>query len=348
MFVPPAPVRRAVTFPALFVCAAASVALLAAAVIVTAPVSLCLRGRWRAVRLCCYCVIYLGLEIAALASAFTLWIRSGPALRRDAARYQEQNFRLIQTLLGRLYRAARWLLWLRVEPVPGQQEGPRQRPPGPVIVLARHAGPGDSFLLVYALLAYAGLRPLLVLKHTLALDPCIDVLMHRVPHSFIRPGEETGRSAARIGALAARLGERDALVVFPEGGNFTPGRRRRAIRRLRWRGHHQRARQASQLGNVLPPRPAGALAAMDAAPRADLVVVAHTGLEHLDSAAALWRLLPLGHPVRVTWWRVPPAGVPAGDGARTDWLYTQWARMDAWIGEHAARPGPEPAGRAAP
>jgi hypothetical protein len=44
-------------------------------------------------------------------------------------------------------------------------------------VPARHAGPADTFLLLYELLVYAGRRSLLVLKDTLALDPWIDVLL---------------------------------------------------------------------------------------------------------------------------------------------------------------------------
>jgi 1-acyl-sn-glycerol-3-phosphate acyltransferase len=127
------------------------------------------------------------------------------------------NFRLIEMLLARLYRAACWLFGLRVEVRAGQQEWQEARVgalPEPVIVLARHAGPGDAFLLLYGLLAHAGRRPLLVLKHTLALDPWIDVLLGRVPHSFIDPGGHGDRAVALIRDLAAGLGDRDALVIF--------------------------------------------------------------------------------------------------------------------------------------
>ena len=138
----------------------------------------------------------------------------------------------------------------------------------PVIILSRHAGPGDAFLLIYGLLAYAGRRPLPVLKNTLVLDPWIDVLFGRVPHCFIRPSPRAGdRAAAQISDLAAGMGEQDALVLFPEGGNFTPGRRLRAIGRLRRRGQPTRASQATQLEHVLPPRSAGVLAAIHAAPQ---------------------------------------------------------------------------------
>lgn len=335
MPVPPVLLRRAVTVPAVMVFMVISVALLIVVTVVTGPVSLCLRGRWRAVRLGSFFVIYLAAEIAALTGAFTIWVRCGPPSRRDAGRYQELNFDLIERLLARLYGAGRHLFRLRVEALADPQAMREAAPgtsPGPVIVLSRHAGPGDAFLLLYGLLAYAGRRPLPVLKNTLALDPWIDVLFSRVPHCFIRPNPRAGdRAAAQISDLAAGMGERDALVLFPEGGNFTVGRRRGAIGRLRRRGQPKQASQAARLEHVLPPRPAGALAAIRAAPQADVAFVAHTGLDHMDSAATIWNGIPLDGPLRVTWWRVPARSMPADQEAGTQWLFAQWAQIDAWI-----------------
>jgi len=341
MPVPPVLLRRAVTIPAVAVFMVISVALLIVVTLVTGPVSLCLRGRWRPVRLASFFVIYLATEITALVGAFTIWAGSGRPSRRDARRYQDLNFDLIERSLARLYRAARYLFRLRVEALADRQamqEAAPEASAGPVIVLSRHAGPGDAFLLVYALRAYAGRRPLPVLKNTLALDPWIDVLIGRVPHCFIRPNPLAGdRAAAQISDLAAGMGEQDALVLFPEGGNFTAGRRLRAIGRLRQRGQPRRAAQAARFEHVLPPRPTGTLAAIHAAPRADVVFVAHTGLDHMDSAATVWRGIPVDGPLRVTWWRAPARSMPADEQAATQWLFAQWAQIDAWIsGRRAA------------
>jgi 1-acyl-sn-glycerol-3-phosphate acyltransferase len=338
MPIPPTLVRRAVTIPAVLLLTVAGAVLLILVVVVTGPVSLCLRGRWRAVRLGSFFVTYLAVEVAALAGALAIWMRCGPAQRGDPSRYEELNLQLIEKLLGRLYGAARRLFRLRVE-VAASQQAVRDLAPGgsprPLIVLSRHAGPGDTFLLIYGLLAHARRRPLTVLKHTLVLDPLIDVLLSRVPHCFIRPDGANDGAASEIGDLAAGMEERDALVLFPEGGNFTPRRRRGAIGRLRRRGQRKRASRAAQLDHVLAPRPAGARSAIEAAPGADLVIVAHTGLAHLDSAGAVWRGIPLDRPLRVTWWRVPAEDVPLGHDERTDWLFAQWARVDAWITSHA-------------
>ena len=43
--------------------------------------------------------------------------------------------------------------------------------------------------------------------------------------------------------------------------------------------------RAEAMTNVLAPRPGGVLAALDAAPDADVVLVAHTGLDHMLTVA---------------------------------------------------------------
>ena len=58
----------------------------------------------------------------------------------------------------------------------------------------RHAGPGDSFILIYALMHWYDREPRVVLKDTLAWDPAIDVILHRIPARFISPNP--GRASA--------------------------------------------------------------------------------------------------------------------------------------------------------
>jgi 1-acyl-sn-glycerol-3-phosphate acyltransferase len=171
-----------------------------------------------------------------------------------------------------------------------------------------------------------------VLKQTRSWDPLIDALLSRIPHAYIspRPGDQ-GATAARIGALAQGMAADDALLIFPEGGNFSPTRRMHAIRRLRRRGLAEAAERAEQLHNVLPPHPDGLLAAIDAAPEADIVFVAHTGLDHLQTASDLWRAVPLRVPVEFTWWAVPAAEVPRQAEARVGWLQHHWSRIDDWV-----------------
>jgi hypothetical protein len=91
--------------------------------------------------------------------------------------------------------------------------------------------------------------------------------------------------------------------------------------------------------HVLAPRPGGVTAALAAGGGADVVWVAHAGLDHLISAADVWRALPMDTVVRMRWWQVPAHDVPEGREAQVRWLYEWWARIDAWIGQQKAVPG---------
>jgi 1-acyl-sn-glycerol-3-phosphate acyltransferase len=174
-----------------------------------------------------------------------------------------------------------------------------------------------------------------VLKDLLQFDPCIDTVLNRLPNRFIQPNPPPGGGAIdSIAELAAGLEADGALILFPEGGNFSAARRTRAIERLREEGLHELVPLAEELTEVLPPRPGGALAAISAAPGADVLFVAHTGLEQISSARDVWRELPMRDEVRLTWWRVPAAEVPTGRQARIAWLYEWWERIDTWIEDH--------------
>ena len=128
----------------------------------------------------------------------------------------------------------------------------------------------------------------------------------------------------------------DAVAIFPEGGNFSEQRRSRAIERLRGLGHADEAAKAERMRNLMAPRPGGTLAALAAAPDADVLLVAHQGLEDMSSVADVWRGLPMDDVVEVTWWQVPSEELPRGGSvdAQVDWLFDWWVRLDTWITTH--------------
>ncbi|MGQ4513378.1 hypothetical protein [Streptomyces sp. DW26H14] len=311
-------------------------ALLVAVTLCTGPVSLARHGHWRAPRIGAFALLYLVVDVLGVLAATAHWMRHparAASRRGDTAAYTE-----LAWLLSVLYRAATraFGLDLRVTPplaraAPAGEGGTGA---GPLLVFARHAGPGDSFLVVHSLLAGAGLRPHIVLKRLLRLDPCLDILLSRVPHCFVPAPHGLGTERG-MAALAARMGPGDALVLFPEGGNFTARRHRRAIVALRRLGRDRQAARAESMPHVLAPHTAGVLAVLDAAPTADVVFVAHTGLDRITSVRTGWAALPLRERVEAHWWQVPAAQIPVGDEARGDWLFGQWARMDAWIAAHA-------------
>ncbi len=334
---PPRSVRR-VSGPLLVGLAALAVLSLPVLVVLAVVVSVWLPGRWYALRLLAFALVYLALEVAGLAAAAVLWALGGRGRRALSPRYRAAHYTVLRLLLDVLMRAAQRLFALRLvtdgeswSPLDDGQPGSTNA----MVVLSRHAGPGDSFLLVQTLMNRDHLRqPRIVLKDVLQLDPLIDVYLNRLPNHFVGTQPGAGPSSVEaIGELARDLGEEDALLIFPEGANFTPGRRVRAIERLRTRGLRAAVRRAEAMRHVLPPRPAGVSAALAAAPHADVVFVAHTGLEHLSTLRDLWRGLPVNKTLHLRWWFVPAAEVPRGEAEQADWLYRWWETIDAWIEE---------------
>src|SRR6266508_3048588 len=243
-----------------------------------------LPGRWRALRLLWFGLVWVALESVALFACLALWVASGFGGRLRSEPYQDRHYAIMRWFLATLFDVATRAFRLRIEveePELTPQEA-RARLTRPVIVLSRHAGPGDSFLLVHHLLSRYWRRPRIVMKAALQYDPGLDVVINRLPNAFVTPrrGADTLILQA-IERLASDLGPTGALVIFPEGGNFTPRRRLRAIRRLEHREMVEEAARARAMRYLLPPRPGGALAAIGAAPTADVIFVAHTGLEDL-------------------------------------------------------------------
>jgi 1-acyl-sn-glycerol-3-phosphate acyltransferase len=297
--------------------------------VAAAALSPVLPGRWRALRLLWVVIVYLTVESLLLAVMLGLWIASGFGWRIRSPYFAGIHYDLVQGTLLVFFREARRVLALRI-----RTDGPHppRVPDGPVLVMCRHAGPGDSFILMYALLHWYAREPRVVLKNTLAWDPAIDVVLRRIPARFISPDPAAGEDLeSQIAALATGLDANDAFVIFPEGGNFTAGRREKAIVRLRRLGLERMAQRAEQMTNVLAPRPGGFLAALDAAPEADVVLVAHTGLDHLLTVGDVWRELPMDKQITMRWWRVAREDIPAGREERIEWLFNWWEHIDDWI-----------------
>jgi 1-acyl-sn-glycerol-3-phosphate acyltransferase len=342
---PPRLVRRLVLAPLAIVIAVAVVVLfpllaLTAAVFGLAGMSR--PGRMRGLRLLWFALVWLTAETVALFMCLGLWIASGFGGRLRTEPFQSRHYAIMRWFIGLLYHVGTSTFGVEVEVdepelTPQEQAARLARP---VIVLSRHAGPGDSFLLVHHLLSVYRRRPRVVMKAALQFDPGLDVMANRLPNVFIHHGR-TGEGAfvRQIERLAGGLDQAGALVIFPEGGNWTPGRWKRGIHRLEQRGRKDLADRAREMPNLLPPRAGGALSAIAACPAADVIFVAHAGLDRLVSVGDVWRNLPMDQLVRAKWWRIPVDEVPRSldREAQVRWLYDWWERIDAWIS--ANRPG---------
>ena len=330
---PPRIVRRLVFAPLVLALSllllAASPALLVLAVIA----DLILPGNWRTTRIAAFGTAYLALEVVGLVGMFILWISSGLGLRIGSTWFIGVHFAFMRWWLRTIDRVARRCFHIKV--VIEDRPEPRA---GPILVFGRHAGPGNSLLLIGTILVGYGRRPRCVMLAKLQWEPLYDTMLNRLPNRFIRH-DPTQRDIylKAIGELADGLGDDDAFVLFPEGKDFTPRVRKRAIAYLRDRGYEGAAQRAESMRYVLPPRHGGVMAALKRARGADVVFVAHALLEDVGTFKDLWRQIPLRRPIVARYWRIPPSEVPKEEEELIEWLYGWWERIDGWIADHTAR-----------
>jgi 1-acyl-sn-glycerol-3-phosphate acyltransferase len=324
--------RRGLTFPAYLAAAALLVAVLPVALPLVAALDLARRSRFAGARTLLVAVHYLLCELVGLGASGLLWIAalaSGAAPARSSAWHHA----LQAAWAGALFAGIRRLFGLSLA-VEGDAPGP-----GPLLVFMRHASLADTLLPALLLSRRHGLRLRYVMKRELLLDPCLDVVGHRLPNVFVRRDSEQGaREIAAVEALARGLGPDEGVLIYPEGTRFSPARRERRLERIAASGNAARLERARRLRHVLPPRTGGPLALLDAAPAADVLVVAHVGLEGVTHFRNAWRGDLTGRHIRVRLWRVPRSGIPAGREARVEWLFDAWERVDAWIHSEQSRP----------
>ena len=308
------------------------VALLAVSpvLIIVAVLASPLSGGWRPVRLLAIVLVGTAQHLAATLACFALWVASGFGWKTESNTMQRAHYALMRWFVSGIYRTvvrvARVEVRLHGSP---EAEEALLRAGRPVVVLSRHAGEGDTLLVIHQLLSRYGRGPRIVMNEALRLDPLIDVLGERLPNRFLDP--RGGDTEKEIAAMAGELGETAALVIFPEGANFTEQRRQRGIERLEQAGHLDEAAWARDMRHVSAPRPGGSLAAIEGAPDADIVVMGHAGFP--TGLRELWRLLPERQTVDVRLWLLKPDNVPFDRDERIDWLFERWRIMDSWIGD---------------
>jgi hypothetical protein len=326
--VPPRWIRRIVIAPVVLAICLALVAVSPGFLLLAALADLIVPGNWRTLRIVAFGAFFVFMEAAGLVVLFALWVRF--LGRVTTARAQDAHYRLMTFYLKLMYRGVSLLFGLRINIE--QRQTPK---PGPILVFSRHAGPGNSLMLIGTMMIAFNRRPRIVMLAKLQWDPLFDTMFNRLPNRFI--SHEKGKSAgyvAAIGDLAKNLGDQDAFVLFPEGRDFTQRLRARAIEVLRTKGFDKHAERAEGMMHVLPPRHRGPLAAITSAPEADVAFVAHSVLEELGSFKELWARIPLDVPIDARYWRLPPEEVPRTEDEVIEWLYGWWEQIDGWVNDH--------------
>jgi 1-acyl-sn-glycerol-3-phosphate acyltransferase len=293
--------------------------------------------RRRVLRLAALGAAYLVMELAVLTTGPAIWLWS-VMTRRSAEWWEQKNFAVLRRALSMILRAARHTVGFELV-VDEKSMVPEAAGTAPVLVLSRHGGPGDSFAVVHLLLTSWQRSVRVVMKDILQWDPALDLVLNRLSACFIS-SRTRGPDTDQIARLAGELKSSDALLLFPEGANWTPTRQKNVARSLRRHGKVRAAWVAGQLAHVLPVRPAGVLACWARRPDLSLVVIAHTGLDKLVSVATAWRALPLHVPMVLRSWTYAAGAIPPDADAQLNWLTTEWAVVDEWIDSRISAPVP--------
>jgi 1-acyl-sn-glycerol-3-phosphate acyltransferase len=200
--------------------------------------------------------------------------------------------------------------------------------PGPIIVLSRHASIVDTLLPASFVARPTGLRIRYVLKKELLVDPALDIAGNRLPNVFVDRASRDLTEREALEAVAGSMGPGDGILIYPEGTRFSTEKLARAQRRAS--EETGSSRMVAGLRRVLPPRPGGTLTILDATD-ADVVVLAHRGLEGLATLEDIWHGDLVGSRVDVALWRIRREEIPTSRADRAEWLYRLWTEVDEWV-----------------
>ncbi len=285
-----------------------------------------------ALRCLCFVTIYLccstiGIVRSELALVWHTLIGANEKTRR-AANYRIQHWwaNSLKNMAARLFRL-NFII-----------EGKEALEGDGALILPRHTSIGDTVLpfCFYAIPCGKTLR--YVLKRELLLDPALDIVGNRIPNYFIdRVSDNMETELARMKMLTHDLSADEGMVIYLEGTRFSEIKRQRVLDLYRERGNTAALARFEKMTHVLPPRPTGTLALMEATPDRDIVFMAHTGFEGSASFASLLDGGWLDTDVRIRFWRVPAAEIPREREAARVWLNDQWQIMNDVVAELAAR-----------
>ena len=196
---PPRWIRRLILAPLVFVLCLALIAVSPVVLIVAAIADIFVPGTFRTLRVVAFAVFYLVMEVVGLVAMLVLWIRFGLGTRLKTERAIESHYRFMTWWLLVMYRTISKLLGLRIN----IEERPEPQP-GPLLVFCRHAGPGNSLMLIGTMMIAYGRRPRIVMLAKLQWDPLFDSM------------------AIGCRTSSSRTTRRTATATSPRSGNSPP------------------------------------------------------------------------------------------------------------------------------
>ena len=280
------------------------------------------RRNWRfpLVRFTSFGLLWAWLESLGIIGAIALWVVG-------QSRNQNANFTLQKLWTRGVVGALGLTVGLHIE-----VEGADKLGDGPFIALCRHASLADSVMSAWVFMTASALRPRYVLKKELKLDPCLDVVGHRLPNYFLdRSSSDVATELQGIEQMALGLTADEIAVIFPEGTRANDVKRQRILKRIREKSP-ERAEKLEKLKYLMAPKTAGVTALLAAVPNAKVVTMWHAGFDGMDSFRGIVRhLAKSAVRVHVKVTEHQRATVATGE-AFVAWLDDQWCAMDKAVG----------------
>ena len=265
-------------------------------------------------------------EVVGVIAAILLWLFY--LLHRNPQRFLAHNSALQRAWTSALFSGATRIFKMRLE-----LSGLAEAQAGPILLLVRHASLVDTVLTAAVLANPARLRLRYVLKSELLNDPCIDIVGNRLPNAFVFRSAGSSSEIEKVRELADDLSSDEGVLIYPEGTRFSQAKLQKMQARLAedaLLGPH-----AAQLQHVLPPRPKGTLALLQQAPEADVVILAHKGLEGAATLGDFWRGQLVESTLYAHAWRIKAEDIPLAARESPEWLLERWQEVDAWIHDHS-------------
>lgn len=282
---------------------------------------------------CLFLTVYVMWEdIGLVVECWYLRVRSP---RGTSPTWDEDHLALIRRTLNNVLFTARRVVGFHIEIEGLITVG---RPGHPLVVVSRHAGPADSLAIAWLLASTAGRIPRVVVADAMLWDPGIAMVLQRLDSYFVPSRSGAGDDRTKgVSELASTLASNDAMLIFPEGRNWSRDRHDDQVERLARRGEDDRAERARSRPWVLEARSRGVAAMREHAPEADVMVIAHTGLEMLTGPAAVVAAVPFRNRLLIRGITHRSEDVPTDPGEVAAWLDDQWGGVNDWVDSHVTR-----------
>ncbi|WP_114204149.1 1-acyl-sn-glycerol-3-phosphate acyltransferase [Janibacter anophelis] len=281
---------------------------------------------------CLFLAVYVMWEdIGLVVECWYLRLRSP---RGTSPTWDADHLALIQRALDNVLFTARRVVGFHIEIEGELTVG---RPGHPLVVISRHAGPADSLAIAWLLASTAGRIPRIVLADALLWDPGIAMVLQRLDSYFVPSRSGAGDDRTKgVAELAATLTRKDAMLIFPEGRNWTRDRHEDQVRRLREQGEPDRLATAVARPWVLEARSRGVASIRQHAPEADVMVIAHTGLDMISGPAAVIRAVPFRNRLLLRGRTYHSEDVPTDADEVATWLEARWGEVNHWVDTHVS------------